>query len=319
MKGANGWDALEVRHLRAFMAVAHHGSFGGAADELGYTQSAVSQQLRALERIVGSPLLHRYPGGRRPVELTETGRLLLEHSRDLLARVGATQADLAALARGEQGRVTVATIQSIGARILPRVLAAHRAARPNVEVEINEMRAAEDLVDAVESGAADVGFSVLPVRSGPFEVRELRPDPYVLVTAADSDARGLDDLERQRLIGIRGCAHDRLVEERLLAAGIVPASVDRFDDNGMIQELVATGEGIAVVPELTIDPGDERIAVHPLASLPARRLAAVLHRERWLAPAAAELVETACQLEGGGGGRKSTPCSPASATTASGV
>jgi DNA-binding transcriptional LysR family regulator len=115
----------------------------------------------------------------------------------------------------------------------------------------------------------------------------------------------------------RASAPASCVEERLLAAGIVPASVDRFDDNGMIQALVATGEGIAVVPELTIDPGDERIAVHPLASLPARRLAAVLHRERWLAPAAAGLVDTACQLEGGG--RNSTSCSPASATTASGV
>jgi molybdate transport repressor ModE-like protein len=317
MPSPNGWESLEVRHLRAFAAVARHGSFGAAAEELGYTQSAVSQQLRALERIVGVPLLRRYPGGRRPVELTDSGELLLEHARSVLARVEAAHADLRALARGEQGRVTVATIQSVGQRILPRVLAAYRRTHARVEVQIDETRTAAELARAVETGSADVGFTALPVHGGPFDIRELRPDPYVLVSAADRDMHRLEDLDRQRLIGIRGCDHDRLVEERLLAEGIVPASVDRFDDNGMIQELVAAGEGIAVVPELTVDPADERIAAHVLAALPARRLIVVTHGERSLTPAAAELVELACQLEGGG--RNSTSCSPASATTASGV
>jgi len=95
------------------------------------------------------------------------------------------------------------------------------------------------------------------------------------------------------MIGVGGCQHDRLIEERLLAQGIVPASVDRFDDNGMIQELVAAGAGVAVVPELTINPDDPRISVHDVPELPARRLVAVLHGEHSLGRAAAELVETA--------------------------
>ena len=69
---------LEVRHLRAFTEVARLGSFDAAARTLGYTQSGVSQQVQGLERIVGAPLLERPPGGRRPVELTDVGRLLLE-------------------------------------------------------------------------------------------------------------------------------------------------------------------------------------------------------------------------------------------------
>src|SRR5438105_11830970 len=115
MQRSNGWDALAVRHLSAFATVAEHGSFATAARELGYTQSAVSQQLRVLEQIVGAQLFTRHPGGRRPVELTEAGRVLLGHARAQLARVQATRADLAALLCGEQGRVRVATIQTIGA------------------------------------------------------------------------------------------------------------------------------------------------------------------------------------------------------------
>jgi DNA-binding transcriptional LysR family regulator len=281
-----------VRHLLAFESVARHGSFVAAADELGYTQSAVSQQLRVLEKIVGGSLFRRHPGGRRPVEMTDTGRLLLTHSRSLLARVQATQADVEALASGAQGRIAVATIQSIGARILPGALASYRSRRPQVEIEIREMGTVGPLLDAVEAGAVDVGFSALPVRDGPFDVRPLVSDPYVLAVSSGRRERSLSDLHRQRLLGIRGCEHDRLVEERLLAEGIMPASIDRFDDNGMIQALVRAGEGMAVVPALTIDERDPGLTVHVLAELPPRQLVAVLHEERQIGPAAAEFVET---------------------------
>jgi DNA-binding transcriptional LysR family regulator len=284
--------------------------FIAAAGDLGYTQSAVSQQLRALERIVGRPLFHRHPGGRRPVQLTETGQLLLSHATDLLARVQATRADLDALDAGEQGRLTLARIQSIGARILPAVLAAYRAARPQVEVEIREMPTVAPLLAAVETGAVDVGFTALPIPEGPFEVRPLISDPYVLVASVHDPARQLSDLHGRRMIGVRGCRHDRLIEERLLAEGTVPASVDRFDDNGMIQELVAAGAGVAVVPELTINPGDPRIAVLPVPELPSRRLVAVLHAERRLGPAVSELVRTAvavCSEQAGGPSPRAHP------------
>jgi len=304
MKRSNGWESLEVRHLRAFAAVAEHGSFIAAANELGYTQSAVSQQLRTLERIVGRALFHRHPGGRRPVELTDTGQLLLAHAAGILARVQATQADLAALEAGEQGRLTLATIQSIGARILPAVLAAYRTTHPLVEVEIREMTTVAPLLAAVENGAVDVGFTALPIPEGPFEVRPLISDPYVLVAGVGDPARELSDLHGRRMIGVRGCQHDRLIEERLLAEGTAPASVDRFDDNGMIQELVAAGAGVAVVPELTINPGDPRIAVHAVPELPSRRLVAVVHAERRIGPAVAQLVRTAtavCAARGAAG------------------
>src|SRR5262249_29381535 len=108
MRNADGWGALEVRHVMRFASFVDGGSVS-AARTLGCTESAVSQQIGALERIVGAPVLHRPPGGRRPLELTDAGRVVLKHARPLLARVRAAEADVAALAGGEVGEVAVRT------------------------------------------------------------------------------------------------------------------------------------------------------------------------------------------------------------------
>src|ERR671928_2125249 len=96
---ADSWLGLELRHLTALKAIAEHGSFGRAARALGYTQSAVSQQIAALERAVGEKLVER-PGGPRPVSLTEAGELLVRHADAIVARMKAAQADLAAFSEG---------------------------------------------------------------------------------------------------------------------------------------------------------------------------------------------------------------------------
>jgi len=293
MRNADGWGALEVRHVRAFATVVDEGSFSGAARELGYTQSAVSQQIGALERIVGRPVLRRPPGGRRPPELTDTGRVVLAHARPLLERVKAAQADVASLAGDHLGQVTVLTFQSFGAQVLPAVLSAFRARCPSVEVRIEEAFDVDGLLGAVERGEVDVSFASLPLPEGPFAARELCDDPYVLVTSADGHERSLDDLDGRPLLGIRGCPQYRLVELEMIARGVAPESISRFDNNAIIQALVAAGEGVAIVPELVIDAADSRIAVHPLPELPARRLIAVWHRERALSAAAREFIDAA--------------------------
>jgi DNA-binding transcriptional LysR family regulator len=297
MRNADRWEALEVRHLRAFATVVEEGSFAGAARELGYTQSAVSQQMLALERIVGAPVLRRHPGGRRPLELTDTGRVVLGHAQPLLARVKAAQSDVASLVQGEAGQLAIGTFQSFGARILPPVLARFRTLRPGVEVEIRAVTDVRELHAAVEAGELDACFSVLPIdEDGPFEVRELMADPYVLV-ARTGDARRLDDVDGRRVL--LSCDYERrLVEARLLADGITPAGYTRFDDNGLIQALAAAGEGIAVVPRLTVDLDDRRVDVHPLPALPPRRLVAVWHRDRNLGAAAHAFLDAAAAICG---------------------
>ena len=100
---SDSWLGVELRHFLALEAVAREGSFGRAANALGYTQSAVSQQVATLERIVGHRLVDR-PGGPKPVSLTDAGRLLLTHADAITARVAAAQADLIALSEGQAWR-----------------------------------------------------------------------------------------------------------------------------------------------------------------------------------------------------------------------
>ena len=302
MKTADRWEALEVRHLRALTAIVQQGSFAAAARQLGYTQSAVSQQIFALERIVGAPVLSRHPGGRRPVELTDTGQVVLAHAQPVLARVKAAQADVAGLALGEVGQLTVGTFQSFGTRILPALLARFRALRPGVTIEIRESIDAKELLSGVEAGDVDVSFAVLPLEDGPFESRDLLADPFVLVTRAGGAERGPADLAGRQVL--YSCGYEqRLIEALLLADGIVPSGWARFDDNGMIQALAAAGEGIAVVPRLTVDLADPRVDVYPLPGVPPRQLVAAWHRDRQLTVAAREFVESAvelCRLDGAG-------------------
>src|SRR3954463_1502876 len=114
----DGWLGVELRHLAALQAVAREGSFGGAAVALGYSQSAVSQQNAALERIVGERLVEKPGGpppvslhaaGPLPVSLTDAGTLLLGHAEGIVGRLEAAQADLAAYSEGSAGTLRVGT------------------------------------------------------------------------------------------------------------------------------------------------------------------------------------------------------------------
>src|SRR5919204_4693505 len=179
------WLGVELRHFLALEAVAREGSFGKAAVALGYTQSAVSQQIASLERQVGQKLIER-PGGPKPVSLTEAGRLLLTHAEAIAARVAAAQADLGALGDGEAGTLRVGVFQSVGQRILPELMRRFIATWPKVEITLTESADDRELLSAVERGDLDLTFSDLPLVDGPFDAVELLRDPYVLVVSADS-------------------------------------------------------------------------------------------------------------------------------------
>jgi DNA-binding transcriptional LysR family regulator len=181
----NALLGVELRHLAALEAVARTRSFGKAARDLGYTQSAVSQQIAQLERSVGQRLVER-PGGPRPVDLTDAGRLLLRHADAIVAQLDAAQADMAALAEGAAGPLRVGIYQSVGARILPALLRRFREEYPRVEVSIREETDAADLLRLLEHGELDLTFADLPLPEGPFETEEVLSDPYVLLVPAKS-------------------------------------------------------------------------------------------------------------------------------------
>jgi DNA-binding transcriptional LysR family regulator len=290
------WLGVELRHLAALQALADEGSFGRAADRLGYTQSAVSQQIATLERIVGERLVER-PGGPRPISLTEAGRLLLHHAQSIVARLQAAQADLAALRAGEAGSLLIGTFQSAGARLLPTIMRRYRDRWPNVEIRLDEIED-EAIALAVERGEIDVGFVLLPVGDAPLETTELLHDPHVLIVAAGSPLAArpptLHEIADEPLVGFRDAHGVEPIMSGFRSEGIEPHWAFRSNDNPTIQGLVAAGLGVAVMPRLTVDVGDPRIAVVDLPpSFPSRVVALARHRDRYYSPAARAFIETA--------------------------
>ena len=285
------WLGVELRHFLALEAVARTGSFGKAAHALGYTQSAVSQQIATLERQVGQQLVER-PGGPRPVSLTEAGRLLLTHAEAIAARVAAAQADLAALGDGEAGALRVGVFQSVGQRILPELMRRFVHQWPKVEVTLSESADDRELLTLVERGELDLTFCDLPLVEGPLESVELLRDPYVLVVAATSELESpsLREVAQLDLIGHKHCR--TLV--RVEAAFRQPLRyVFQSDHNQTVQALVAAGVGNALVPRMTMDENDPATRLIELPRIPPRMLAIAWHRDRYRTPAARAFVETA--------------------------
>lgn len=292
------WD---TRQLVALLAVVDTGTFSAAADRLGYTQSAVSQQVARLERSVGAPLFDR-PGGPRKVQLTAVGQSLVVHARAVVDRLRAAQADIAAIRAGERGTLRVGTLQSVGTKVLPRLLRQFREEQPSIELVPIEIQDMAELPAGVESGEFDLSFVPLPLPEGPFALRRLLDDPYVFVAAAGAPEAALDSITlrqviRLPLIGVRDEIEAQELETILRRTGVEPSFVFRSNDNPTIQGFVAAGLGYAVLPRLAVDEDDPEIAVLPISTtVPPRRLGIIWHVDRQLPPTAHRFVELAAEV-----------------------
>jgi DNA-binding transcriptional LysR family regulator len=296
-------SGVEIRHLTALAAVAEEGSFRRAATRLGYVQSAISEQIAALERIVGQQLVVRSRGA-GAVELTDAGEVLLAHANAILARVKAAEADLDAVADGTAASLRLGIYQSVGARIVPRLLPRYARDWPNVRVLPRESPTDAGLFELVERGELELSFADLPLHAGPFESVELMDDPYVLVVPADSPLAGaaqagLDEIADLPLIGHWTCRVLPRVEAELRAQGVEPNFVFRSDIIGTVQALVGAGVGNAIVPRLAVDFADDQVSVVELgAGVPVqpRVIALFWHRDRYRSAAALGFVEAAREV-----------------------
>ena len=292
----DNWTSVDLKHLRALRSIAETGSFWAAAESLSTSLSTISDHLAALEALVGQRLIER-SRGRRSVELTEAGRLLLGHAAAIESRLRAAEADFRAYAAGVSGSLRVGVYQSVSNRVLPSVMRRFTERWPGVEVTLDEGNDDNVLVAAVERGELDLTFAIEPLPDGPFEVRRLMRDPYVVVTSSSSSlpARpSVGDLDGLPMIGYPHVKHQDQAEEFLLSRGLRPHVAFRSHDNGTVQAMVAAGLGFALAPLLAVDVDDPRTRVEQLVeSVPPRVLVMAWHRDRYRPPSAAAFVETA--------------------------
>ncbi len=286
---------LDIRHLVALDAVASEGTFARAADRLGYTQSAVSQQIAALERLVGDRVFDR-PGGPRPVELTPIGAQLLDHSRKLLAQLDLIGDELDRFRNGDVGRLRVGTFQSISATLLPLLVGPMRSQHPDLEITVFETDHDEELTERLASGELDVSFmaDALPPM---FESCHLLDDPFVLVARPGQFPPGpvaIRELATQPLIGQQSNSCQSTNEAGLRRAGLEPSYVFRTNDNGTVAAMVRAGMGVAVMPSLCVEPHDTRLSLHLLTPpIPVRKISIAWRAGRTLAPATEHFVALA--------------------------
>jgi molybdate transport repressor ModE-like protein len=258
-KHAQLWEA-DSRHLAALVAIARTRSISKAADELGFGQSAVSQQLAALERIVGHRLVDRGTGP-RPVTLTAAGEVLLGHATWILNRLDEARNDLERLETGSTGNVRVGTFQSAGARLLPSVLATFRDRWPDITVSIYNETTDGELAALLRCGSLDVAFLEASQVGPDLRSTELLHDKYVVLVPPDHrlahrSSLSLIDLDGEDMIDSElGDACTLRSERALLETGVRVNVVFRTNDNPTKQRLVDAGLGCAVLPELTVEPG----------------------------------------------------------------
>ncbi len=272
---------LDVRRLKVLREVAGRGSFSAAAEALSFTQSAVSQQVAALEREAGAKLLDRGPRG---VRLTDAGRALVEHADVILARIEDAEQELAAIAGLRGGRVRVATFQSAGATLVPRALGEFHRRYPDVELTV--MLEEHDARGLFARGEADLAilmdFVHTPLMAPELDLVPLLDDPYAVVLPeehplADREAIGIGELACERFVmhhyGM-GCREG--IVHACRGAGFDPTVAIECDENEQLQAFVAAGLGVAVYPRLALAPQHPKVAVVPLAD-------DVLMRRVWVA------------------------------------
>ncbi len=289
---------LNVTRLRILTEVAYRGSLSAAAAELSYTQSAVSQQIAALEAEAGMVLLERHPRG---VSLTAAGQMLVSHAEGILGRLEAADAALAAIAGLRGGRLRVASFPTAGATLMPLAIARFRSTYPDVELTLAEGEP-EDILPRLRAGELDLALLFeFPGQtfSAPGETRALLlSDPLHLALprehrlARHSSIR-LEELSEEAWVQTSGSSPCALhVVRSCLAAGFDPRVAFESDDYQTVQGLVAAGVGVALIPQLALSVVREDIVIRALAPAPPTREVIAL------APAGARLVPAAPAMLG---------------------
>ncbi|MBP2367576.1 LysR substrate-binding domain-containing protein [Pseudonocardia parietis] len=229
---------VELRHLRAFVAVAEELSFSRAARRLHLVQQSLSSQIRQLEDELGTQLLRRTT---RTVELTTAGEVFLTHARSILEAVGAAIAQTRRSAVGETGRLTICYTPTLAAETLPRLVTRLHERCPEMTLQLCEMWQAES-VDAVRTGRFQVGMARCPDVVNDIEYLRLRDEPLGVVVSAHHRLATLGQ------IGMSDLADAALaIWPRSLSPGFYDLTVDFFRAHGFtgpVQEFEYLTSGV---------------------------------------------------------------------------
>lgn len=252
---------MEIRQLKAFVAIAEARTFTAAAQRTHYTQAALSMQIKQLEKEVGLPLFVRMP---RRVVLTEAGERLLERARLILREHDSALTELSELAGAERGRLRLGSASGmVSAESLPAILKRLHKSHPHAEVSVTS-GTSEELVKKIHGGELDMAFVSLPVQARSIETEVLSKDQLVAIASprhplASQRVISAFALAGERLIlSERGGNTRRLIEEFFSEAGLKPKVAMELSRQAAIKNMVMSDMGVGIVPFSTAREDVER-------------------------------------------------------------
>ena len=241
---------MEIRQLKAFVAIAESGTFTAGALRVHVTQAAISMQIRQLENELGARVFVRAP---RHVILTEAGEHLLQRARQILREHDAAVEEIAALAGAERGRLRIGSASAmVLTEPLPKILKELRKQHPQAEIAVIS-GTSEALVDQILSGELDIAFVSLPVDVRGIQTERLRDDELVAIASprhklAKQRTVSAYTLAGEKLIlGERGGNTRRLIDQFFAQAGVTLHVVMELSRQAAIRRMVEEDMGVGIV------------------------------------------------------------------------
>lgn len=280
---------VDPRQLMTLAAIVRTGSFAAAADELGYTQSAVSQQVAEIERRVGMRVLQR-----RPVRVTEAGAVLLDAELAVRTATASAVRNLTALGEGRAGQVRLGAFASAAVGVVPGALASFRASNPDVRVTLSQLET-EVCYGRILRGELDLALTFdydrMPMPWPASITRTLvAADPVLVALPADHPAAAsasvrLADLAGDAWIG------SPVTADLALSVGAPPRLQFDGDDFQTILGLVDHGLGIALLPQLALLRSPAGVVTRPLSEQPLTRYVYTAHLDTRHTPKALGVLQ----------------------------
>ncbi|MBE9606844.1 LysR family transcriptional regulator [Acetobacteraceae bacterium H6797] len=283
---------MELRHLRAFVAVAEHLHFAKAAETLGITPPSLTEQIQVLERLLDVRLFRRT---KRSVALTDAGKLFLDEARLALAQVERAERIGRQAGRGERGIVEIGFAPSAGyAGVLAASVERYRQEHPEVVLQLHEMESVPQL-EALATGRLDIGFVRPPLLAPPgVVIATLFQEPIVIALSASHPLAAKERIAPADLAGEAFIIPNQGVSESFHhhttalgeKGGFVPRLAHRGRDLIAVACLVELGMGVAAVPaSLQASLTLQRLVYRPLAGPPQMADIAAAFRRNEAAPA----------------------------------
>ena len=288
---------IKLSQLRAFVAVAEHGSFGEAALNLNLTQFAVSHAIASLEAELGVLLFSR---GRQGASITFVGNQMVDHVRQMLGLLDTVMEQAIASRSAQTGQVRIAAIRSLATHWLPPIMARFNQQFPHISVTLTKCSDYVEVLTALRNRVADVGFADIYDQEG-YTIVEIGTDNYVMLLPTNSVPPGYavtwQHINQYPLI-MPSPQDNGYAELRKYIASLdnPPKIAYEINEDSTMVSMVAQGLGIAILPGLAALPIPETVQVHPLPHPLVRLLGAVMLEDALHPPSVFTFLDTVKQV-----------------------